>query len=205
MGKPVLYTSLRSPFGRRIRLLLEELEIGYETEILDVFNLPASFLAVNPLGRVPVLGLPTGESIIDSTEIYAYLEKRYAPHELFASHGVLEGRLREIRGLCLGIMEYSVMAFLESVRPPGQSLPIAHDEYLESIHKALARLSTHVQRRGPLLLSASISAWDLDLGAALAYCDLRLGRQVVDRYMPLRQCLERLNQRPSFQKTMPPL
>lgn len=202
MEKPRLYTSLRSPFGRRIRLLLEEIGIEHEVELVDVFNLPASFLEINPLGRVPVLVLSTGESLIDSTEIYAHIEKRYGANTLFASWGAREGRLREIRGLCLGVMELAVLVFLETLRPPGQQLPTVREEHLEALHRALKRLETHV--KGPLLLGESLSAADLDLGAALSYCDLRLGTQVVDRYASLRACVTKLNQRPSFKKTIPP-
>lgn len=202
MEKLTLFMSLRSPFARRIRLLLEELQVDYEAEVLDVFNPPASFLAINPLGRVPVLRLSTGEAIVDSTEIFQFLKQRHSSHALFSNQGASEARLRNITGLALGIMEYAVAAFLEAQRPQALRSAAAGEDFVGSIDRALKSLCFGI--RGKYLLGSGISAWDLDLGSALGYCDLRLGTALVDRYPELRKYLERLEERPSFKKTAPP-
>src|SRR5688572_17224298 len=64
-----LFYSLRSPFARRVRLAFLESGCPFEEKVCDVFKPTAELLAVNPLGRVPVLRLKSGPILIDSTLI----------------------------------------------------------------------------------------------------------------------------------------
>ncbi|MBI3555545.1 MAG: glutathione S-transferase family protein, partial [Deltaproteobacteria bacterium] len=121
--KHTLYISQRSPFARRVRLVLEELGVDYDTEVLDVFNLPPGYAGINPLGRVPVLRLPNQELIVDSWMILDYLRSRHEEHPLFLTGGASDARSRSISGIAVGVMEHTVLAFLENMRGPGLTLP----------------------------------------------------------------------------------
>jgi glutathione S-transferase len=187
-----LYGSLRSPFARRARLMLEELGVEHDFEVVDVFNPPAAFLEVNPLGRVPALRLADGRVLIDSWAIHAYFEARHGAHPLFLFGGAGEAAARRVTALAVGVMEHAVMAFLKYDR----------DEALAVVGRALRTLEG--EALGPYFFGDRLGCWDLDLGAALAYCDLRLGRSVVDGHPKLRAYLEALSARPSFRKTVPP-
>ncbi len=68
-NKSELFISLRSPFARRVRLALLENQISYKEIVCDVFKPTAELIAVNPLIRVPVLRLHSGDVLIDSNLI----------------------------------------------------------------------------------------------------------------------------------------
>ena len=94
------------------------------------------------------------------------------------------------------------MAYLESIRPSGQQNPQVRQDSIEAIERTLTQLKQEL--RGTYLLGDQLGAWDLDLGAALGYCDLRLGKEVVDRHLLLRNYFTNLSRRDSFKKTVPP-
>lgn len=199
-----LYMSLRSPFARRVRLTLEELGLEYDTEVLDVFNPPASFLEVNPLGRVPALRLPNQEVLVDSWSILEHLRAQHGHHPLFLFDGGRATQARSVSGLAVGLMEHAVMHFLEGMRGPGQVSHVIQGEHLDMVRGALAHLEDVVRGQSAYALGSELRLCDLDLGAALAYADLRLGRIVQEKYPELRAYLARLNERASFKKTAPP-
>lgn len=119
MNKFKLHMSVRSPFARRARLLLEELGVSYEPAIVDVFVPPKWFLEVNPLARVPALELPTGEIIADSNQIVAYMKEMYPTHPIFTGNGTRLARTLHWSGLATGAMDWTVTWFLESLKPAG--------------------------------------------------------------------------------------
>ena len=77
-----LWSGVLSPFSAKVRVVLAEK--GLSAEILEVpwsrktlwGPKPAEFLAVSPLGKVPVL-LDGDLAIYDSTVIDEYLEEQY--------------------------------------------------------------------------------------------------------------------------------
>ena len=202
MKNYTLYMSLRSPFARRVRILLEELSIPYDTRVVNVFEPTPELLEVNPLGRVPALVLPTGEVMVESSEIQNYFAERYGNHALFQRHGASEAKTRNICGLASGIMDHVVVAYLESLRPAGLQIAEVRADALEAIERTMKVLNELFV--GPFMLGERVGVWDLDVGAALAYMDLRLGKDHVDRYPRLRALLGRLNERQSFKVSVPP-
>lgn len=76
-----LYRLALSGHCHRVELLLSMLGLPYETLDVDLLqreNRSAGFLALNPLGQVPVL--VDGDLVLsDSNAILVYLAQRYAP------------------------------------------------------------------------------------------------------------------------------
>jgi glutathione S-transferase len=71
-----LYDFLESGNGYKVRLLLHQLEIGYERIELDITrgaSRTPEFLAKNPNGRIPLLELPDGTCLAESNAIQWYL------------------------------------------------------------------------------------------------------------------------------------
>lgn len=62
------------PYVQRARIVLNEKGIDHEIEFIDLANKPDWFLALSPLGKVPVL-LVDGEPLFESSVIAEYLDE----------------------------------------------------------------------------------------------------------------------------------
>ncbi len=71
-----LYDAARCPYCARVRILLAEKEIPYETVEIDLENRPVWLYKKNSVGRVPVLE-ESGVVLPESRVIMEYLEERY--------------------------------------------------------------------------------------------------------------------------------
>jgi glutathione S-transferase len=66
------------PYVHRAAALLTELGVEFELEFIDLQAKPASFLAISPRGKVPVL-VVDGTPIFESNVILEYLAEQFAP------------------------------------------------------------------------------------------------------------------------------
>src|SRR5919204_186993 len=92
-----LYDAARCPFCARVRIVLAEKEIEYETVEIDLSDRPRWIYDLNPTGKVPVLD--DGFVLPESAVIMEYLEERdpetpLLPGELAAR---AEARLKVFR------------------------------------------------------------------------------------------------------------
>jgi glutathione S-transferase len=71
-----LYDADRCPYCARVRIVLAEKGLEYETMVIDLDDRPAWIYEKNPLGRVPVLEEDTFV-LAESAVINEYLEDRY--------------------------------------------------------------------------------------------------------------------------------
>jgi stringent starvation protein A len=71
-----LYDADRCPFCARVRIVLAEKGLAYETVAIDLSDRPAWLYEKNPLGKVPVLEEDT-LCLPESAVIMEYLEERY--------------------------------------------------------------------------------------------------------------------------------
>jgi glutathione S-transferase len=76
-----LYDAERCPYCARVRIVLAEKGVGYETVAIDLSDRPAWLYEKNPLGKVPVIEEDTFV-LPESTVIMEYLEERYPEPEL---------------------------------------------------------------------------------------------------------------------------
>jgi len=70
-----LYDAARCPYCARVRIVLAEKGIEYETVEVDLRNRPDWIYELNPTGRVPVLD--DGFILPESDVIMAYLDERF--------------------------------------------------------------------------------------------------------------------------------
>jgi glutathione S-transferase len=71
-----LYDADRCPYCARVRIVLAEKGVPYETVVVDLDDRPAWIYEKNPLGKVPVL--EEGAFVLpESVVIMEYLEERY--------------------------------------------------------------------------------------------------------------------------------
>ena len=71
-----LYDADRCPYCARVRIVLAEKGIEYETVAIDLSDRPAWLYEKNPLGKVPVLE-EDAFVLPESAVIMEYLEERY--------------------------------------------------------------------------------------------------------------------------------
>jgi glutathione S-transferase len=94
-AKPTLYDYLYSGNAYRVRLLLKQLGIEYECRQVDILSGETHqpwFLAKNPMGQIPVLELPNGTCIRESSAILVYLARgtKFMPQDLMLQTRVHE-------------------------------------------------------------------------------------------------------------------
>jgi glutathione S-transferase len=72
-----LYTAQRCPYAARVRIVLAEKGLAYDTVEIDLGDRPGWLYEKNPLGRVPVYEEDEGLVLPESRVIMEYLEERY--------------------------------------------------------------------------------------------------------------------------------
>lgn len=75
----ILYGQYDSPFVRRIAVAMNHYGMPFERRVLSVFRDFEAMLAVNPLGKVPVLEFDDGTHLADSRAILDYLDRLADP------------------------------------------------------------------------------------------------------------------------------
>ena len=75
---PLLISFELCPFVQRSLILLQEKGVDHEIRYIDLANKPDWFLAISPLGKVPVMQVE-GKSIFESAVIAEYLDEVYPP------------------------------------------------------------------------------------------------------------------------------
>ena len=71
-----LYDAPRCPYCARVRIVLAEKGVPYETVVIDLADRPSWLYEKNPSGKVPVLD-DDGWALPESAVIDEYLEERY--------------------------------------------------------------------------------------------------------------------------------
>jgi RNA polymerase-associated protein len=72
-----LYDADRCPYAGRVRIVLAEKGVAYESVAIDLDDRPALLYEKNPAGRVPVLEEDGGFVLPESAVIMEYLDERY--------------------------------------------------------------------------------------------------------------------------------
>ncbi len=91
-----LYDFPVAPNPRRVRVFLAEKGIVVPTEIVDLAKLEqkgSAFTAINPLQRIPVLELDSGEVLSESVAICRYFEEFHPDPPLFGRDGLEKARV----------------------------------------------------------------------------------------------------------------
>ncbi len=125
-----LYTS-PTPNGWKVSVALEELELPYETHVIDLSKgeqHTPEFLAMNPNGRIPVIhDRDTGITVFESGAILIYLAEkagRLYPEDPAERYRVLQWLMFQMSGI--GPMQGQAVVF---VRYFPEEVPAAIERY----------------------------------------------------------------------------
>jgi len=141
-----LYDFTGSGNGHKVRLMLSLLDTPYELiekDILTGETRTAEFLAMNPNGRIPLLGLETGEHLPESNAILYYLAEgtTYWPDDRLERTRVLQWMFFEQYNHEPSI---AVARFIAHILPPDHPRQTDLPELREKSHAALQVMEDHL-------------------------------------------------------------
>lgn len=175
-----------------VLLLLEELGAPYELQLLNLKageNRDASYLAVNPMGKVPAIACD-GEVVTEQPAVYAYLA------DLFPEARLAPAFDDTLRGPYLRWLAFYGSSFEPAVIDKSQKrepAPRGMNPYGD-YDTMLGTLANHLAK-GPFLLGATFTAADVLWGTALAWTT-KFG--LVPELPPINAYMDRVNSRPAL-------
>jgi glutathione S-transferase len=198
----MLYHFWLSPPSRKVRILLKEKRLEFDTVLEPFWERRPDFIALNPAGQVPVLIEEDGAVLADGNAICEYLEEAYP-------EAVLLGREPRQRAETRRLVAWFDVGFAEEVtrnlvgekimrriEGNGQPSSTAIRAGLQNIHRHLHYLGWLADRRN-WLAGEEFSLADIAAGAQLSVVDY-IGDVPWDRHPRAREWYARLKSRPSF-------
>jgi glutathione S-transferase len=205
----LLYT-INSPYARKVRIVAAEKHI--EVELIEVF-LSAPDCPVkqhNPLGKVPVLVLPDGDSLYDSRVIVEYLDNRTPLAHLIPQDLSAKVKVRRWEALADGICDAAVATMLEQRKPAEKQDDSFIERQMEKVTSGLQALNDELAKakgvgKGNWCVNGTFSLADIAVGCMLGYLNLRFAGVVylASQYPELERLHLALLKRSSFKDSMP--
>jgi glutathione S-transferase len=201
--KRTLYHDWRSSYSWKVRLVLAEKSLEYESVVLDVHGPPPHrhkekwFLELNPVGEVPVL-VDDGFAIYDSTVIIEYLEDRYPERPLFPESVEDRARARMLenyRDLHFHNSKFVPLMREMRLKPKGTPDPEVVDRVEAVIFSEMERLEALLQGKDWFFGELSIA--DIAFVPNFAYWEF-FDLTIPNRFERLQAWWSRWKARPSF-------
>ena len=195
----ILYYAQRSPYARKVRIILAEKQLPCELRETDIKNKSDELLRLSPIGKVPIL-VEDDLVLWDSTQIVEYLDETYPEPAFYPSDRAERLRCRQGEELADTLMDTVVGLWFQKQK----STPDAADQ--AKLQQLLDRLLHFLNQRlsgNPYLFGENWSAIDVSALCALGYYSLRFGTDWQAQYPHLKTWFEALHQRESVRSTMP--
>ena len=198
-----LITSLTSPYGRKVRVVLLEKKIPFQLQVENPWLPDSPVAGLNPLGKVPVLVLEDGESVFDSRVIVEYLDHVSPVAHLIPSELKSRMVVRGVEALADGVTDAAVAVYLEKKRAPEQQSSDWLMLQEKTLFRALEALSEALGEKS-WYLGNSMTLADVACGCTLGYLGLRFPEIDWRTAHPnLARLYEKLMTRASFNETVP--
>ena len=170
----ILVGQYDSPFVRRVAVTLHHYHMPFTRQPLSVFGDKKHVQALNPLLRVPVLILESGEKLIDSAAILDHLDHVAGPaRALTPMHGPERRRVLQACALSTGISDKVVALYFERTFHEPKHVSAKLDERLSSQIKTA--METLEQDCGtPWFIDNRMSQADVTIGCMLSHVKLRM-------------------------------
>ena len=174
----ILIGMFDSPFVRRVAVSMKLLWMPFEHRNWSIgkdFELIRQF---NPLGRVPTLVQPDGETLFESAAILDHLDEQAGPERaLLPRSGEARREALRIIACAIGAAEKGVIQVYESVfRPPEKRYRPWLERCHTQMHAALAELDRVCQSRSSeWLIGSSISQADITATCVYTFLSDALG------------------------------
>lgn len=205
----LLYT-INSPYARKVRIVAAEkhIEVTLEEVVLSAPDCPVK--QHNPLGKVPVLVLPDGDSLYDSRVIVEYLDNRTPLAHLIPQDVSAKVKVRRWEALADGVCDAAVATMLEQRKSVEQQDAAFIERQMSKVTSGLKVLNEDLGKTEGVVKSnwcvnGAFSLADIAVGCMLGYLKLRFSN-VIDlavEYPNLERLQLALLKRPSFKDSMP--
>ena len=111
-----------SPLVRRVAVTLQHFHVPYRHCVVSNLTEMPNFEKHNPIGRIPVMVLASGEILIDSAAILDYLDERAGERALMPASGLERRRAFFVLMLAVGTIERAMAANQEQRRPADKQI-----------------------------------------------------------------------------------
>lgn len=195
-----LYTFPVAPNPTKVRVYLAEKGIELDTELVSLAKgeqRSPAFLAVNPLGKLPVLELDDGSVLTESLAIIEYLEELHPDPPLLGRDPLERARTRELERLCdLGVLLNAARVVHATKSPLGlPPNPGVAEQCSALLDQNLAALDARIGE-GSFVAGGRPTVADCTLWAGLAFAEFG-GVTLDPRYANVAAWRARFAERPS--------
>jgi glutathione S-transferase len=197
----ILVGQYDSPFVRRVAISLRVLGFTYEHDTRSVFADFDAMRQVNPLGRIPSLILPGGETLIDSAPILDWLDEAVGPDRaIIPRQGPERRRALRLIALATGTQDkIGALGFERTMRPAAHRWPDWIERCRLQGAGGLAALDAE-----PWPVDATLDQAQITTACIFRWAQLGASDMVPPgRYPRLDALSARLEARPEFQATNP--
>ena len=142
-----LFYTVNSPYARKVRIVALEkrIQIGLLEVVLADPDCPVK--QYNPLGKVPVLVLPDGESLYDSRVIVEYLDNRTPLAHLIPQDPTAKIKVRRWEALADGVCDAAVSVMLEQRKPEAQQSSAHIEKQFDKVTRSLNVLNLDLTKK----------------------------------------------------------
>ncbi len=198
-----LISATPSPYARKVRIQLLEKQIEFELITEVPWNRDTTVSQHNPLGKVPVLLSPDGESVFESRYIGEWIEIKHPEPALMPEDG--EGRLavKRFEVLADGACDALVLMFFEKSREAGKRSKPWFARQERKLEGALAELARRIGGNS-FCYRDQFTMADIAVGSLLGYLALRWPDHPWQQTYPnLARFSGAMEARESFKQTKP--
>lgn len=193
-----LHSYRRCPFAIRVRMTLEEKKIPYQIIEEDLSALSLELLQLHPEGKVPLL-LHAGQVVYESAIITEYLEDAFPTPSLMPTSPQARAQVRLLTYECHQVFKPDLDLYKYEWARLGDSEKAA---LVSRLSNYLAQLDS---RLGQSLFLVSDSLTLADIHLFPFYRQLTRSQPLfapLPLYRHLNDWLDRITQRPSFERVM---
>jgi glutathione S-transferase len=198
-----LISATPSPYARKVRIALAEKGLPFELVTEVPWDSATTVPRHNPLEKLPVLLLPDGGSVYESSYILQWLELKHPETKLLPPDpdGILAARRFEV--LCDGICDAVVLTFFERQRAEAARSAPWLARQRRKIEGGLAEIARLLGDRD-WAVGDRFGLGDIAAGTVAGYLGVRLSElDWRSRHPNLARLSDRLETRPSFQASVP--
>lgn len=195
----VILYSPASPYSAKVRMAAAWCGLDIEARTVNTADQPAELVAVNPLGKIPVLVTDEGEGIFDSRVITQHLN-RLSGGALFPRKAEKRLQAERLEALADGICDCLLVHVYERRARPAEKI---HQPWLDAQWQKVTRGLDHLEANLPKL-GKKADGGQIALAALLGYLALRFEGQWERGRPKLKRWAKRFDERfPQFAALKP--